>query len=375
MSTIDFTATKRPISKAPFIIDQESIVRDNGRQIDWDAMLGVDAAEEFKFGAVKVEVATDADVGDTSVPMIALLKALIKGQILNFGLRAAISVVLTANVAEGATSMTVTALLAEIPSGTLIDFGEVAGFTVDVAAAGASATDTSIPVDALPGRVPSGTTLHFGTNKYCTLDADAEASATTLSVLAIPTALVDADSASFKAEGQYVKTSADAILGATSITIEAAGAEMDSGETGTVPKEQKLVVVNAAAALGATSITVKALDFELLDGETAFTPGTGGFVIPAGQFVDLLASGKIVPSVLGTAGVTAYGVLIALADQDSVVDSQTGYGLAVQGFFFENLLPEADKAASPPVVPAAFKTEVLARGGAWMFQQYADDTA
>ena len=68
---------------------------------------------------------------------------------------------------------------------------------VVVVGTGAIATATSVPVDALTGPVPSGTTLHFGTNKYATLSADAAAGATSITVLAIPTALVDNDSATY----------------------------------------------------------------------------------------------------------------------------------------------------------------------------------
>jgi hypothetical protein len=68
---------------------------------------------------------------------------------------------------------------------------------VTVGAAGAAGGATAVPVDALSGPIPSGTTLHFGTNKYATLSADAAAGATSLATLAIPTALVDNDTATY----------------------------------------------------------------------------------------------------------------------------------------------------------------------------------
>lgn len=67
--------------------------------------------------------------------------------------------------------------------------------SVVVGAAGAAGGATSVPVDALSGSIPSGTVLHFGTNKYATLSAAAAAGATSITVLAIPTALVDNDTA------------------------------------------------------------------------------------------------------------------------------------------------------------------------------------
>ncbi len=69
---------------------------------------------------------------------------------------------------------------------------------VDVGAAGAIATATSVPVlPALSGPIPNGTVLDFGTNKFARLTAAAAAGATTLTVAALPTALVDADIATY----------------------------------------------------------------------------------------------------------------------------------------------------------------------------------
>lgn len=68
---------------------------------------------------------------------------------------------------------------------------------VVVGAAGAAAAATSVPVDALSGPIPSGTLLDFGTNKFARLTADAAAAATSITVAAIPTALVDNDTATY----------------------------------------------------------------------------------------------------------------------------------------------------------------------------------
>lgn len=68
---------------------------------------------------------------------------------------------------------------------------------VVVGAAGALAAATSVPVDALTGAVPSGTVLNFGTNKFARLTANAALGATSITVAAIPTALVDNDAATY----------------------------------------------------------------------------------------------------------------------------------------------------------------------------------
>lgn len=72
-------------------------------------------------------------------------------------------------------------------------FNHLTPVTVDVGAAGASAGATSVPCNALSGPIPTGAILDFGTTKFAVLTADAATGATSLTVRAIPTALVDAD--------------------------------------------------------------------------------------------------------------------------------------------------------------------------------------
>jgi hypothetical protein len=76
-------------------------------------------------------------------------------------------------------------------------FNATDAVVVVVGAAGAAANATSVPVDALSGAIPSGTTLYFGSKKYATLTAAAAAGDTSLTVAAIPTALVDDDTATY----------------------------------------------------------------------------------------------------------------------------------------------------------------------------------
>lgn len=91
---------------------------------------------------------------------------------------------------------------------------------VDVGAAGALAGAVSIPVTALSGPIPNGTTLDFGGAKYATLTAAAAAGATALAVRAIPTALVDADIATYKGtKKKYVR--GGTVIGRTWLEAEA----------------------------------------------------------------------------------------------------------------------------------------------------------
>jgi hypothetical protein len=59
----------------------------------------------------------------------------------------------------------------------------------------------AVPVDALSGPIPSGTLLDFGTNKFARLTAAAAAGAVSLTVAALPTALVDNDTAIYPGVG------------------------------------------------------------------------------------------------------------------------------------------------------------------------------
>lgn len=87
-----------------------------------------------------------------------------------------------------------------LPGGIVLDpaqFGQTDAVVVTVGAAGALAAATSVPVDALSGPIPSGTVLWFGTDKFAHLTAAAIAGATSLTVTALPKALVDNDTATY----------------------------------------------------------------------------------------------------------------------------------------------------------------------------------
>jgi len=95
-----------------------------------------------------------------------------------------------------------------IPGGAKLDaaqFNDTDAAVVVVGAAGAAGGATSVPVGALANPIPNGTVLNFGTNKFATLNAAAAAGATSLTTLAIPTALVSGDTATYGGVGT-VKT-------------------------------------------------------------------------------------------------------------------------------------------------------------------------
>lgn len=87
-----------------------------------------------------------------------------------------------------------------VPGGAKVvaaDFLATDAVVVTVGAAGAAIDATTVPVDALSGAIPNGTVLDFGGDKFATLTAAAAAAATSLTVRALVTALVDNDTATY----------------------------------------------------------------------------------------------------------------------------------------------------------------------------------
>lgn len=99
---------------------------------------------------------------------------------------AGVTVTLTANAAQGATTVAVTALALPFAASTALISG---GNTV----------------------IPAGTTLYFGGAKVATLTAAATLGATSLTVAALPTALVSGDTTQFNPFGTLFVPSGTAI--------------------------------------------------------------------------------------------------------------------------------------------------------------------
>lgn len=104
-----------------------------------------------------------------------------------------------------------------VPGGAKVDatqFNATDAVIVTVGAAGAAVDATTVPVDALSGPIPSGTVLDFGGDKFATLTAAAAAAATSLTVRALVTALVDDDTATYKGVGKK-SIAAGTVIGRT----------------------------------------------------------------------------------------------------------------------------------------------------------------
>lgn len=278
-------------SRPNAIVDPDSVTRNQGRQIDFSK-----ASVKFQRGAIQIKLAAAA--------------------------------------AKGATGLTIDALAEDLPIDTILNFGNVANVVVVVGAAGALADATSLPVDALSGPIPSGTVLDFGGKKFARLTAAALAGAVALTVAALPTALVDDDTATYVGGTQQAR-------------------------------------LTAAAARGATALVIDELQFAIADDDIAYALGEPGTKrIPALTVMAQLASGLCIPRADVTGAETAQFMLETDAQEGSVSDSKSGYGHMTSAHVFENLLPDADPTTG--LIPSGWKTELRAFGGKWIFEPYAD---
>lgn len=172
-----------------------------------------------------------------------------------------------------------------------------------------------------------------------------------------------------------IEISADEAADQTAVSVVALPVDLPAGTVLQFGLD-KYATLTADAAAGDTEITVQPLTTALVDGDIAYYDADvlPGKHVKAGTVMDLLTDGRIVPSAMATGGgVTAIGLLATNADEISETDAITGYGLIKSAAVYENLLPEAN-GADPSVIDSNWKTELLARGGFWMFEQYADNT-
>jgi hypothetical protein len=295
------------ISMPQYIADPHSITRNTGRQIDWSL--------------VPVSYAPGTDYTIT---------------------------VNQADVAAGDTSVTVDALPVALPAGTVLDFGSYDAVTVTIDDATTGAGDTSVGIASFTGFIPSGTLLDFGVDGSGNVqivklaaDLDGTSSAvTTMTVVELAAAIVDASTATFPGGDIQAK-------------------------------------LTASAAAAATTITVEPLPFAIANDATATYTENGGGVgkraIKAGTVMAELSSGKVVPRADRPGSETSIGLLTTEALEDSQAAGLSGYGLIVGGVVYENLLPEAS--GTPATINATYKTELQTAGvgTGFAFIQYGDD--
>ena len=172
--------------------------------------------------------------------------------------------------------------------------------------------------------------------------------------------------------GAVVVGVAGAAVDATAVPVAALTAMIYAG---TILRfgAKKFAKLTADAAVGATTLTVEPLAVALVSNDTAYGGGVGLKSVPAGTVVVELSSGQIMPRAERPGSENAFGILETDADEDSTSDAVTGYGVLRAGSFWENFLPDAT--GNPKLLPSAYKTELRAQGGQFIFDQYADSRA
>lgn len=253
-------------------------------------------------------------------------------------------------------------------------FYNVGKFTVKLSALSAIG-DTTLDVDALEFPLRKGTNLDFGSQASVTVttSAQANAGATSIAVNALSGPIPSGTVLDFTGAGEFATLTADAAAGATSLTVEALDATIESADTATYQGGPLNAEVTADAEAGAVSVTVAPLPFALANDAEALADATGSNdkrMIPMGTVMARDAvSGLLIPRRDITAAEPAIGFLASDAEEDSVSDSKSGYGLVIGNTtIYENLCPDA----VADDLPAAYKTELAANSLGFVFEDWSD---
>lgn len=165
-----------------------------------------------------------------------------------------------------------------------------------------------------------------------------------------------------------------AAAAAVSITVDPLLSAVQKGTTIRFDAGE-FAYVTADAAAGATTLAVEALPAALEDNDIGYVDTNASLLgrqLPPGTIMAELTDGRMVPRAVRPGAETAKYLLATYANEDSATDAASGYGIIKSAAVYENLLPEST--GTPKVANSTYKTELLAQGGYWMFEQYADNT-
>lgn len=281
-------------SAPAFVADPHSLVRNGGRQIDWDYITDV-----YRSTAATVTAGASAAIG--------------------------------------ATSLTVDALPVPIYAGTFLNFGTYAPVTVTVNDGSVSAGDTTLTVTALSGPIPAGTYLNFsgGTNaQVAQLSADAAAGATSLTVYPLDGTIANSTTATFAGGTIQVRVTANAAEGATSLTVDELQFAIANDATATIGGDgvRRVPAGTVVAALASGKVVPRAirpgsetaiglLETDAAEGDRAASLTGYGILIGGAVYENLLpdaGGGSTISSTykteLQTAGVGTGFAFLAYSD-------------------------------------------------------------
>lgn len=163
-------------TRLPFVVDENTMVSNDGRQVDWDQV-----PESYRSSKQTVQLSAAAAAGAVALAVDALPVKVMAGTMLNFGTYAPVTVTASGTNAANATTLNVTALSGPIPSGTVLVFSGVKQYAQLTAAAIAGAT--ALTVAALPTAISASETALFpGGTLQARVTANAAAAATALVV-------------------------------------------------------------------------------------------------------------------------------------------------------------------------------------------------
>lgn len=306
---------------ANFVADPASLVRENGRQIDWG-----NVPESYRLGSHTVRVNGAVAAGRNKIQLITVS-------------------------ATGGT-FTVT----------------IGGQTTSALAYNISLATMESTLEALSS-VGAGNIRVFGTagSLYYLEYINALGFANGL------TATTNAGSLTGGGGTAAVTTPAAGAASPTSITVDALLGDIPNGavlDFGYGPA----VTLTAAAVTGATTLSVTGVSINIADNATALYGGTGPKKIAAGTVLGIDGSTgdrKVFPRVASTN--PAYGILETDAVQSDGSDASTGYSLLRGGVLYENRLPDA--IANGGSLPSAFKTELVSSKSYFQFIATAENNA
>jgi hypothetical protein len=166
-------------------------------------------------------------------------------------------------------------------------YRETRGGVVTVGTGGAAQGATTVPVTALTFDLKAGTVLYFGGVKIATVTADAATGAVSITVAALPTALVAADAAQVSGSGKRT------ILSGTVMEIQSDGKMIPTQDASGGTAAHGLLIATAVeesrvAALSGHGLVIGGVVYDNLLPEAVGSPK----VLPSGLKTALAAGSK-----------------------------------------------------------------------------------
>lgn len=148
-----------------------------------------------------------------------------------------------------------------------------------------------------------------------------------------------------------------------------------------VPRSFSATLTSVVVASNVATATLAGHGFKVGDkltiagGSLAYANGTITVVsVPDANTFTYAATGSNATATgTITASYTAQAIIETDANQGALVEAKTGYGQLCGGVLYESLMPDAS--GTPKVIPAAYKSELVAAGCTFKYTRYSDSRA